>query len=539
MFLQVWVLHVRKGCCNDVDAVEEALHRCCSLAAPPWKLSDATYEHIKDVFETVLSTPDSNRCVFVFFAGHGIQAGRGTLLVPCDAEEQSAKKLIPVEWIRQSFRNKVSNGILILVLACCRRVGDSLTDSPQINIPSVRGTPKSMCDIILYGCGPSGSTLETDKFARRHDMPRMHHSKLALRLTSAMWRAHFESLPVYRILELVAQGCEMDVDRWEGLPEMVPRFQDERLKYRLFLAHPNANPGFHRATLTLPIPKAVCRDILPDKLISTINGPVSDFWQGQSGNLDIKPQVKEFLQKAYELKERNDWNAQMRWLKEVVAESRSADPVLLVLACTFIIPAFGHVYAGKYPELLDRHKALMEASGYVRVLLQTLQCIDLDDYVVAGALAAVGLQLYCCILYEPNAVHACSTLNDAWQLMVTAGQLHMKAGLPETSMNNLFVASRIRLFASQNRREQGLARETVSMMQSVMQFLSGDLLMGQSPSQDFEFKLLRHIAGKISGDAVNDIQSEWIHLRSRKPDAAKRMHSKFFGFETCVSSFKL
>ena len=68
------------------------------------------------------------------------------------------------------------------------------------------------------------------------------------------------------------------------------------------------------------------------------------------------------------------------------------------------------------------------------------------------------------------------------------------------------------------------------MMQSVMQFLSGDLLMGQSPSQDFEFKLLRHIAGKISGDAVNDIQSEWIHLRSRKPDAAKRMHSKFFGF---------
>ncbi|CAE7877751.1 unnamed protein product, partial [Symbiodinium necroappetens] len=506
-----------KGCRNDVDAVEEALHRCCSLAAPPRKLSDAAYEHIKDVFETVLSTPDSNRCVFVFFAGHGIQTGRGTLLVPCDAEKQSAKKLVPVEWIRQSFRNKVSNGILILVLACCRHPGDSLTDSPLISIPSSRGVPKSMCDIILYGCGPSGSTLETEDFARRHDMPTMHHSKLAIRLTSAMWRAHFESLPVYRILEIVAQGCEMDVKRWDGVPEMVPRFQDERLKYRLFFAHPNANPGLPGAALTLPIPKAVCHDVLPNKLISAIKGPVSDFWQCQSGNLDIKPQVRDFLQKAYELKERNDWNAQMKWLKEVVAESRSADPVLLVLACTFIIPAFGHVYAGKYPELLDRQKALMEASGYVRVLLQTLQCVDLDDYVVAGALAAVGLQLYCCVLYEPNAVHACSTLNDAWQLMVSAGQLHMKAGLPEISMNNLFVASRIRLFASQKRREPGLAHETVSMMQSVMECLSGGLLTVQSPAQDFEFKLLGHIAGKIRGVAVPDIQGEWFDLRSRKP----------------------
>ena len=287
--------------------------------------------------------------------------------------------------------------------------------------------------------------------------------------------------------------------------------------------------------MALPIPKAVCRDVLPNKLISSIKGPVPDFWQNQCGNLDIKPQVRDFLRKAYELKERNDWDAQMTWLKEVATESRLVDPVLLVLACTFIIPAFGHVYAGKYPDLLDRHRARMEASQYVQMLLQTLQCNDLDDYVAAGALAAVGLQLYCCILYEPNAVHACSTLNDAWQLMVAAGQLHMKAGLPEISMNNLFVASRIRLFGCKTRQ----ARETVSMMQSVMQCLSGDLLKVPSISQDFEFKLLQHVAGTISGDVSMDIQGEWSHLRAKKPEAAARMHSKFFGFEACVSSFIL
>ena len=233
---------VRNGSCNDVDAVEEALHRCCSLAGPPAKLSDVPYFQMKDVFEKVLQAPDTNRCLFVFFDGHGIQTSRGGLLVPCDAEKQSAKKLIPVEWIRQSFRNKISNGILVLVLACCRHADDSLEESPLIKIPSARGAPKSICDVILYGCGPCGSTLETTAFARRHDMPRMCHSKLSIRLTTAMWRAHFESLPVYRILELVQYGCEMEFQRWDALPELVPRFQDESLKHRLFLAHPNANP---------------------------------------------------------------------------------------------------------------------------------------------------------------------------------------------------------------------------------------------------------------------------------------------------------
>eukprot|EP00438_Fugacium_kawagutii_P023187 Skav215297 [mRNA] locus=scaffold6542:38064:43911:+ [translate_table: standard] len=314
-----------QGCCNDVDAVEEALYRCCKMAAPPKKLLNASYDSTKSVLESAISSPDSHKCVFIFYAGHGVQSGKGTLLVPCDSKTSSSKGLIPVEWIRQTFRNSMPNGILILVLACCRRsAGEGIrSDDPLIMIPSARVTPRSSCDIILYACAPSSSTLDCEDFAPRYDMPKKRHSKLAVCLSRAMLRAHFQCLPVVKTLELAAQGCEESFQWRDGIPELVPRFQDESLKDNLYLAHPNANPGY--LGIAKPISKASCRCVLPNGILDSIKGPIADFWRWQSANLEIRPQIKTFLQKTYELKEQNDWAAQMKYMQEVIAENQYKD----------------------------------------------------------------------------------------------------------------------------------------------------------------------------------------------------------------------
>ena len=116
---------------------------------------DANHIEMQTELKEFLATTSPKSQKLFFFAGHGVETGQGTFILPSDAPATGEGDIldlascVSVEAIKKQFRGQPAQGTLGIVLACCRQAVQAAPVRIPLRLQIQR--PKSSV-IVLHGC---------------------------------------------------------------------------------------------------------------------------------------------------------------------------------------------------------------------------------------------------------------------------------------------------------------------------------------------------------------------------------------------------
>ena len=166
--LSVWIIANNKyrhweslSCChNDGDLLHQTIADF-HPDVPVQVLKDADHHVMLPAIHGFLASDGLWGCWFqklMFFAGHGVETGQGTFMLPTDVPPKGANesmdltRCVSVELLKLQFRGQSSKGTLGIVLACCRHA----VQAAPVRLPSnLRYQMPKSAVVVLHGCEPA------------------------------------------------------------------------------------------------------------------------------------------------------------------------------------------------------------------------------------------------------------------------------------------------------------------------------------------------------------------------------------------------
>jgi len=151
-----WHWKPLSGCHNDADIFAEMFMQSSRLDAPPLVKKDLGMDDMRTELSSFTTHAKEHSANHLFFAGHGVETFEGTFPLTVDAstpDDHGHMNLpieISVEFLKRRFRCEVFQGILVIILACCR---ERVTSNPvrypqQLSVQE----PVSAGEVILHAC---------------------------------------------------------------------------------------------------------------------------------------------------------------------------------------------------------------------------------------------------------------------------------------------------------------------------------------------------------------------------------------------------
>eukprot|EP00435_Cladocopium_sp_Y103_P033519 s30_g8.t1 len=417
---------ILQGAQEDLEVIQHACEHFVRLADDPIIVEDATYDAMSHLIEKILQLPQGSK-VLLTFVGHGVETCKGTCFVPVDSRDKAdGESFILVEDIVQRFRQHVMDGVLAVVGGCCRDFSDVMPSKMKRKLGEA--SAKSLADIVLYACAKGRRILD---LSEQRPLPWPHDLRKCSHLVCDFWFALL--LSIYRPMPL--RDLFHFVEQHLGLA----RVGDE--SWKAMVQCPVVDGGYWRDRtaekhtyltrlpdgLTLKKPGRVdASGILPDETLRDLendgNGPVdfAAFWGGIKvrAERDAESELLELASLLEEMhllyaKNRKDQMVSRMKQKDRLKNEALSGP-LRALTLTWLVP-----YGNPDDD---------EIRTYLVALVQTLYLYELDSFLEAGALAAIGLYL--------RRAQTAEDLNNANHLLSRAGTIHRKCHLRVISMGN-------------------------------------------------------------------------------------------------------
>ncbi|CAE7403301.1 unnamed protein product [Symbiodinium sp. CCMP2592] len=403
-----------------------------------WVAKDADHDEMQGVIEKFLCKAKQGGVNLLFFAGHGVETGQGTFLLPTDAPEMEdgymdLDRATSVEGLKYQFSAKDRRSNLAIVLACCREP----VQAKKIKRPSLKSRASAVA--VLHACEPGHGVADAASPTMKvkqaeEELVRVNRlgAGLARALTIMRLAHRFLGIPVLLMPVLqLAQGLAYYSNYGPG--------GKVRGKEHPILSTPATMQHIYKRPARNAVPDAAVRPTIMDMKEAWKSDPrvqldpcfrrvVLFVWEHGHDDLRITKKLRRLL---------GD-----RWVSSCLP-CFSKEPLttaLEIYCCSQLMYRFQRLASTS----LSKAHYMKMADDYMQRALGLFLNADLDEYVQATFFVCFALYLSHCSSSIPEDSRC---RKDAWDFMLLASEYHGYCGLTELSACNMLEAcsSRLRL----------------------------------------------------------------------------------------------